>query len=52
MEKAKKNSTTARPAKRNKSELLKLLLKGPTWTEKQYKDWLKGRKILFKWRVK
>lgn len=52
MEKARKNSAATKSVKRDKSALYKLLLNGPTWTEKQYQDWLKDRKILFKWRIK
>jgi len=34
------------------SNLQKLLLEGPTWSEKQYQLWLKERKTLFKWQIK
>ena len=32
--------------------LQKKLLKAPTMTEKQYKDWLKEKKSLYQWKVK
>ena len=30
----------------------KKLLKGPVMSEKQYKEWLKEKKSLFKWKIK
>jgi hypothetical protein len=32
--------------------LQKKLLKGPVMSDQQYKDWLKEKKSLFKWKVK
>ncbi len=38
--------------KQNPSRLEKLLLKGPTWTEEQYQQWLKDSKSLHKWQIR
>ena len=48
----KKEIKKNRGKKRNLSGLEKLILKGPTWTEEQYKEWLKDSKSLNKWRIK
>jgi hypothetical protein len=33
-------------------DLQSLLLKGPTWTKEQYKEWLKEKTDLHKWKIR